>query len=53
MSTKNSNAGIEEYEPGPGHPHTLDGYRDWCNWRNEQEVEAKARRLERERARGA
>lgn len=48
MSTKSSSpAAVEEYAPGPGHPNTLDGYRDWCKWRDRQE-DAK-----RERARQA
>jgi hypothetical protein len=41
---------IEEYAPGLGHPNTLDGYRDWCAWRNDQETERKALRLAAERA---
>jgi hypothetical protein len=41
---------IEEYEPGPGHEDTLDGYREWIEWRNAQE-KAKHRRAIEEAAR--
>jgi hypothetical protein len=34
---------IEEYPPGPGHPNTLDGFRDWCAYRREQETAYRAR----------
>ena len=48
MTTKATNKeAIEEYAPGPGHPHTLDGYADWSRWRDAQEA------AKRERAREA
>jgi hypothetical protein len=50
MATERRDA-IEEYPPGPGQPNTLDGWGEWCRFRDEHESERRARRLEAERAR--
>jgi len=39
-----SKEAVEEYEPGPGTPNTLEGFRLWCVFRDRHEQERRRQR---------